>query len=151
MVEELPESPGQDTEVAGGVLSGTETILLVEDNEMVRDMVAELLVDVGYRVQSADHPAKALDLIRQHPEKIDLLLTDVVMPGMNGLQLFEQINAERPDIDRVLYMSGYTNNVIVTSGLLEEETHFLQKPFTSDVLLTKIRKILSSEVIRLES
>lgn len=125
--------------------AGTETILLVEDNEMVRLMTAELLEGLGYRVYVGEYPEHALELVRQIPEKIDLLITDVVMPGMNGQQLFERINAERPDIERVLYMSGYTNNIIVTDGALEEGIHFLQKPFTVDALLTKVRGLLHSE------
>jgi len=121
---------------------GTETILLVEDNEMVRVMTAELLVGLGYKVYIGEHPEHAMEIVRQIPEKIDLLITDVVMPGMNGQQLFERINAERSDIDKVLYMSGYTNNVIVTDGTLEEGIHFLQKPFTVDGLMAKVKGLL---------
>ncbi len=116
---------------------------MVEDNEMVRDMMSDLLEGLGYRVHAADHPEKALELVRQSAGKIDLLVTDVVMPGMNGQQLFKQINAERPDINRVLYMSGYTNNVIVSGGALEEGTHFLSKPFTVDALVAKLRHLLT--------
>ncbi|MSN24598.1 MAG: PAS domain S-box protein [Geobacter sp.] len=121
---------------------GNEVILLVEDNEMVRIMTSDLLKDLGYRVYTEGHPERALELARLIPEKIDLLITDVVMPGMNGQQLFERLNVERPDIDKVLYMSGYTNNVIVTNGSLEEGVHFLQKPFTVDALMEKINLLL---------
>jgi len=123
---------------------GNEVILLVEDNDMVRLMTSDLLQDLGYRVYVEGHPERALELARQIPEKIDLLITDVVMPGMNGQQLFERLNVERPDIGKVLYMSGYTNNVIVTNGTLEEGIHFLQKPFTVDALIEKINELLHS-------
>ncbi|NTV48747.1 MAG: response regulator, partial [Geobacteraceae bacterium] len=74
--------------------------------------------------------------------KIDLLITDVIMPGMNGKQLFERINDERPDIERVLYISGYTNNITVTGISLEGDMHFLPKPFTVDALMAKVRELL---------
>ncbi|MFA7061240.1 MAG: ATP-binding protein [Pedobacter sp.] len=121
---------------------GTGTILLVEDNEMVRVMTTELLEGFGYKVYVGEYPEHALELVRQIPDKIDLLITDVVMPGMNGQQLFERIKAERPDIERVLYISGYTNNIIVTAGALDEGLHFLQKPFTVDGLMTKVKGLL---------
>ena len=121
---------------------GAGTILLVEDNEMVRVMTAELLERFGYKVHVGEYPEHALELVRQIPDKIDLLITDVVMPGMNGQQLFERINAERPDIERVLYISGYTNNFIVTAGALVEGLHFLQKPFTVDGLMARVKGLL---------
>lgn len=142
LVDEKPDSPAPDTEGHVVAPSGNETILLVEDNDMVRVMAAELLEGLGYRVYVAGHPEQALELVGQHPEKIDLVITDVVMPGMNGQQLFERINGQRPDIDRVLYISGYTNNIIVTDGVLEEEIHFLPKPFTLDALVDKVRGLL---------
>ncbi len=122
--------------------AGSETILLVEDNEMVRVMTAELLEGFGYRVHIGVDPEQALELARHIPEKIELLITDVVMPGMNGLQLFERLKTERPDIEHVLYISGYTNNVIVSAGAPEEDIHFLSKPFTVDALLAKVRSLL---------
>ena len=122
--------------------AGVETILLVEDNEMVRAMSTDLLEGLGYTVLVADHPEKALEIVRQATAKIDLVITDVVMPGMNGRQLFEQLTTDHPEIDKVLFMSGYTNNVIVTDGALEEGLHFLQKPFTADAMMTKVRDLL---------
>ncbi len=142
----VDEQPGRADVILAGPASdysGSETILLVEDNEMVRGMTAELLEGLGYRVYVGAHPEEALELVRRIPEKIDLLITDVVMPGMNGQQLFERISAERPEIDRVLYMSGYTNNIIVNAGALEEGIHFLQKPFTLDALMAKVRGLLA--------
>lgn len=139
---EQPDGANAAVEYSTSDHAGTETILLVEDNEMVRSMTAELLEGLGYRVYVGEYPEHALELIKRNPEKIDLMITDVVMPGMNGQQLFERINAERPDIDRVLYMSGYTNNVIVNAGALEEGIHFLQKPFTVDALMSKVKELL---------
>lgn len=121
---------------------GGEVILLVEDNEMVREMTADLLLGLGYRVYVEGHPEQALELAARIPEKIDLLITDVVMPGMNGRQLFERLNVERPDIDKVLYMSGYTNNVFVENGELEDGIQLLQKPFTVDSLIEKVNALL---------
>ena len=142
LVKEQPCEANGVVEYLGSDHAGSETILLVEDNEMVRIMTTDLLKGLGYRVHVAEHPENALELVRQIPEKIDLLITDVVMPGMNGQQFFERINTERPDINRVLYMSGYTNNVIVSDGQLEEGIHFLQKPFTVDGLMAKVRDLL---------
>lgn len=109
---------------------------------MVRVMSSELLGGLGYTVYSAEHPERALEMLKEITEKIDLVITDVVMPGMNGQQLYERITSEHPEIDRVLYMSGYTNNIIVTDGELEEGLHFLQKPFTVDALMDKVKKML---------
>jgi CheY-like chemotaxis protein len=143
---EQPDTSGQDMDGTVPEQRGNETILLVEDNDMVRAMASDLLEGLGYLVYVADNPETALELVRQHPEKIDLLITDVVMPVMNGLQLFERINAERPDIDRVLYMSGYTDNVVVTSGVLAEGIQFLPKPFTVDTFIAKVRGLLTPAV-----
>lgn len=84
-------------------------------------------------------------MVESIAEKIDLVITDVVMPGMNGQQLFERITAAHPEINKVLYMSGYTNNVIVSDGELEQGLHFLQKPFTVDALMTKVTELLRPE------
>ncbi|MFA7402743.1 MAG: PAS domain S-box protein [Pelobacteraceae bacterium] len=125
--------------------SGSAVILLVEDNEMVRVMSSDLLEGLGYTVYCAEHPERALELLKEIPKKIDLVITDVVMPGMNGQQLFERIRTEHPEIDKVLYMSGYTNNVIVTDGNLDDGLHFLQKPFTVDALMAKVKELLQPQ------
>ncbi len=124
---------------------GGGTILLVEDNEMVRVMARDLLESHGYTVIVADHPEKALEIVRHSAAEIDLVITDVVMPGMNGKQLFEQITTDYPRINKVLYMSGYSNNIIVTNGVLEEGLHFLQKPFTDESLMSKIQDLMNPE------
>jgi len=122
--------------------AGAETILLVEDNEMVRTMAVDLLEGFGYTLLVAEHPERALEIVRQTAARIDLVISDVVMPGMNGKQLFEQISTDRPEINKVLYISGYTNNVIVSNGVLEEGLHFLPKPFTADALIAKVMELL---------
>jgi signal transduction histidine kinase len=142
LIDESPAPAAEDPVTYVVDRTGNATILLVEDNDMVRSMATDLLEGLGYWVCAADHPDTALSMVRQHPGRIDLLITDVVMPVMNGLQLFEQINAERPDIDRVLYMSGYAENVIVNAGVVAEEIHFLPKPFTVDTFIAKVQSLL---------
>lgn len=141
LTNELPGTVEQSRQAEDQQQAGRETILLVEDNEMVREMAADLLEGFGYTLLVADHPERALEIVRE-ATKIDLVISDVVMPGMNGKQLFEQITTDRPEIDKVLYMSGYTNNLIVTNGVLEEGLHFLQKPFTADALIAKVTELL---------
>ena len=120
---------------------GSETILLVEDEEAVRDLLREVLQGKGYRVLEARDGFEALRLSTGHSGSIDLLLTDVIMPKMNGRELAERLKPERPKT-KVLYMSGYTDNAIVHRGVLEDGTAFLQKPFTPETLAQKVREIL---------
>jgi two-component system cell cycle sensor histidine kinase/response regulator CckA len=122
-------------------LRGTETILLVEDEDVVREMATEILRDSGYRVLEAKHGPDALVLEKQHSGEIDLMLTDVVMPQMSGRELAEQLTPLRRDM-KVLYMSGYTDDAIVHHGVLEEGTAFIGKPFTPTALARKVREIL---------
>ena len=120
---------------------GRETVLLVEDDPSVRAVVAEVLTQQGYRVLRAPDGQAALELARGHPAAINLLLTDVVMPGMTGRELAEALTAVRPGL-RVLYMSGYTDDAVVRHGVLEEGMPFLQKPFTPRALASKVREVL---------
>jgi PAS domain S-box-containing protein len=121
---------------------GTETVLVVEDEEAVRDLVRTILSGQGYQVLIALDPHDAEEIALQFPAEIHLLLTDVVMPGASGRELASRIVGLRPGI-RVLYMSGYTENVITSGGMLEEGLAFLQKPFSPAVLVQKIREVLS--------
>lgn len=128
---------------------GTETILLVEDQDQVRVMARDVLQAVGYQVLVAATPDEALRVCWDHFGTIDLLLTDVVMPGMGGRELLQKVSEIRASI-KVLYMSGYTDDSIVRHGVLTAEVHFLQKPFSPLALARKVREVLdSSEVLRL--
>jgi len=121
---------------------GTETILLVEDEEAVRELTRIVLTAHGYQVVVAADSADAERLCEEHAGEIQLLLTDVIMPGVSGRELARRITLRRPKM-RVLFMSGYTYNVIAQGGLLEEGTAFLQKPFTPTGLVHKIRDVLN--------
>ncbi len=134
--EQKEESPAQ-------IASGTETILLVEDELAVRKTTQIFLQRMGYTVIPADNPHKALELAEQCAETIDLLITDVVMPGMSGRDLAATIAEQFPAI-KCLYMSGYTADVIAHRGILEKDVAFLGKPFTRDDLAQKVREVLSS-------
>lgn len=120
----------------------TETILLVEDNEVVRVTVRDILQQKGYRVIMAGDGETALQMVRAGT-KMDMLITDVVMPGMNGKELFKKLSKQYLDL-RVLYMSGYTDDIINHHGLLDKQTHYIQKPFSTFALLQKVRDVLSS-------
>lgn len=121
--------------------SGTATILLVEDNVMVREMAVDLLESEGYTVLVADSPLKAQDIERSFDGTIDLLLTDVVMPEMNGMELYESLQDRRPAMP-VLYISGYTNDVVIHEGTLEEQVNFLKKPFTVEQLIERVKQVI---------
>jgi two-component system, cell cycle sensor histidine kinase and response regulator CckA len=122
---------------------GTETLLLVEDEESLRALVSRVLLGCGYTVLEAGSGEEALRVAAEHDGSIDLLLTDVVMPGLGGRQLGEQIRELYPGV-RVLYMSGHTEDAVVRSGVLHEEVPFLQKPFRPTTLTRKIRDILDA-------
>jgi signal transduction histidine kinase/ActR/RegA family two-component response regulator/HAMP domain-containing protein len=124
---------------------GSETILLVEDEDPVRRLVEQLLATAGYTVFTASHGAEALEVAAQQDSRgIDLLLTDIVMPGMSGRELAVQLTSRRPEV-RVLYMSGYTPDVAIRHGVLEASVAYLQKPFAPGDLLQKVREVLDAE------
>jgi PAS domain S-box-containing protein len=124
---------------------GNETIFLVEDEEAVRSVTSRILRRQGYRVVEASGGAAAIRLVEQHAGPIDLLITDVVMPEVNGRQLVEHLLPGRPDL-RVLYVSGYTNDAVVRHGVFESNVDFLQKPFTIEALTGKVRQVLDAAV-----
>ncbi|MDZ7697836.1 MAG: PAS domain S-box protein [Deltaproteobacteria bacterium] len=118
-----------------------ETVLLVEDNPDILEAGREMLEELAYRVTAAGGPEEALKWAGETPDRINLLMTDVIMPGMNGRELAEQITAARPET-RILFMSGYTADAIAHHGVLEKGVHFLQKPFTLITLARKVRAVL---------
>jgi CheY-like chemotaxis protein len=122
---------------------GTETILLAEDNDGLRKLATRLLKPAGYTVLEAATAEEALRLLERHEGSVHLLISDVVMPGMSGRQLAEQIAQTHPGM-KVLYMSGYTSDTIVRRGVLEADMPFLTKPFTAPALLQKVREVLDS-------
>ena len=128
----------------GAMLGGSETVLLVEDEEVILNLGKMMLEKLGYHVFAAGTPSVALRLAKMHAGEIQLLITDVIMPEMNGRDLVQSINRIQPGIKN-LYISGYTANVIVHRGVLDEGVHFLQKPFSLKNLAEKVRKVLDQD------
>jgi PAS domain S-box-containing protein len=122
---------------------GSETVLLVEDEDSVRQLVQELLESVGYEVLTAARPAEALRLAADYAGPLHLLVTDVVMPQMDGPELAQRLRGLRPDV-RVLYLSGYSPGIVADRGVLENGGTFLQKPFSAEALETKVRETLDA-------
>jgi PAS domain S-box-containing protein len=120
---------------------GGETILVVEDNDMVRSTACEMLRRLGYQVLAADSEQGCYQVADSHDGLIDLLLTDVILSKSNGKEVYEKLRTKRTGM-RVLYMSGYTSNVIVHHGVLDEGVHFIQKPLSLQLLSSKIREVL---------
>jgi len=141
----LPKSEQvlEDTKSAADapIATGTETVLVVEDEATILDLIKSVLEHNGYTVLTAQKPSQALAQAVDHPGDIHLLITDVVMPEMNGKELKERMIQIRPAI-KVLYMSGYTSNVIMHRGVLENNVHFMQKPFSIRGLTDKVRSVL---------
>ena len=127
---------------APSVLKGEETILVVEDEAMLRELACLFLQESGYMVLEAANGAEAMEVSKRHQGPIHLLMTDAIMPGMGGRELAQKLHAERPET-KVLYVSGYTDDTVLRNGLLEAGTAFLQKPFTRDSLGRKVRTVLA--------
>ena len=121
-----------------------KTVLVVEDNEMVRQMLVAELTGEGAKVLSAERPDSALKLLAEYTGVVDALLTDVVLPGMNGAVLAMRVREARPEV-RVVFMSGYTADEVVRKGVLEEQVEFLQKPFTPDSLIRRLQRVLARD------
>ncbi|GFO70341.1 hypothetical protein GMLC_39200 [Geomonas limicola] len=130
------QRPGEAT-----AQKGQETVLVVEDEEAVLSMAQQILTRQGYRVLAANSPAEAIRLTREHTGEIALLITDVVMPEMSGRDLAAQLLRENPNL-KLLFMSGYTSDIVTHHGVLDEGTYFLQKPFSRGELATKVREVL---------
>jgi CheY-like chemotaxis protein len=137
-VEAAEEAPRtQHAQVAGG----NETILVCEDDPKIRELVERMLVKQGYHVLIATSPLDAARIAREDGPAIDLLLTDVIMPQMNGFELAREVHEARPET-RVIYMSGYTDNHMAGSLELDDDVPFIQKPFTAAALSEVVRGVL---------
>ncbi|HUF90899.1 MAG TPA: ATP-binding protein, partial [Candidatus Limnocylindria bacterium] len=140
-VEAAPETGA--TAATGGAAPGTETILLVEDEESVRELAQELLESLGYVVVAAANGPEALAVCGRPEQRIDLMLTDVIMPQMSGKETAVQARRLRQDL-KVLYMSGYTDDALGRHGVLDSDITLLEKPFSRDALATKVRGVLDA-------
>jgi DNA-binding NtrC family response regulator len=118
-----------------------ETVLLVENEQDVREIAQVALQNEGYRVLTANNAEEAIELANSHPDPIDLVLTDVVMPGMSGRALADTLCETRPEM-KVLFMSGFTGDMTLRHGVLQGEVNFIAKPFTFATILAKVRKVL---------
>jgi CheY-like chemotaxis protein len=138
-------APATERAPQAAAVRGTETLLLVEDEHQVRELMRDILRDQGYQVLTARDGMEALQLAKVHDRAIHLLLTDVVMPRLSGKALADQLRPDRPEM-RVLFTSGYTDDAIVHHGVLDEGVHFLSKPFDSEALSQKVRDVLDGRV-----
>jgi CheY-like chemotaxis protein len=132
---EAPEGPKD--------FSGTETVMVVEDEPTVRDLAVEVLTRNGYSVIQAEHGKACLDILDGHDGPLDLLLTDVVMPGLNGRELFEEVKNRFPSV-KVIYMSGYSEDIVTHRGVLYDGLPFIQKPFAVNDLASQVRAVLET-------
>ncbi|HVR86661.1 MAG TPA: response regulator [Planctomycetota bacterium] len=143
-IDEAPQRASKD-EARSRARRGTETVLLAEDSDVVRRLLRELLISNGYTLLEARHGLEALEIARTFEGRIDLLVTDMVMPQMSGRELAAQLGPERPEM-KILFMSGYTEDAIARHGVLDPGTAFLEKPFTPDSLAKKVRELLDHRV-----
>jgi CheY-like chemotaxis protein len=125
-------------------LSGSETILLVEDEDAVRNLASRALRKQGYTVMEAAHGGEALDIVQRLEVPVDLLVTDVVMPQVSGRELVEKLAVLSPETE-VIYMTGYTDDAIIHHGVLDSGIELIQKPFKPRVLLEKVREVLDGK------
>jgi CheY-like chemotaxis protein len=135
--------PMAGVEAAARTRASGESVLLVEDDEILRDLLGEVLQEEGYVVVAAAEPGEALRSARAHDGAIDLVITDVVMPNMSGFLLAKELRSRQPNL-RVLYMSGYTDQVLADHGELNDDDPFIRKPFGNDSLLEKVREVLDA-------
>ncbi len=140
-VEAATEAPAAAPTVGGPVRGGTETVLLLEDEASLRAVIRDVLETAGYSVLDAGRPETALSTAEAHDGPIHLMLTDIIMPQMNGREVAQRIRAKRPRVS-VLYMSGYTQEIIDHRGILEPGVDFIAKPFEANALLRRVREIL---------
>jgi two-component system, cell cycle sensor histidine kinase and response regulator CckA len=140
-IEEIPQQLEIEKPASSSMLKEEVTILLVEDERIVREIAVKMLERLNYDVLHASNGNEALEIAQNYSGVIDLLITDVVMPGMNGRELSERLQQMRPDI-KVLFTSGYTENSIAHHGIIEKDLSFIGKPYSSRQLAKKIRQLL---------
>jgi len=140
------KKPGnvEETAIAEDILYGNETILFVEDEEEVCRFASESLVSLGYDVSKAHNGRKALELIKNDYQKFDLIITDLIMPELNGKEFIDKVKQFFPEV-KAIYVSGYTDNHIVNNGLLEKGVNFIHKPYSIKTLAATVRKVLDAE------
>ncbi|MEZ4614943.1 MAG: response regulator [Caldilineaceae bacterium] len=126
------------------IVGGSETILLVEDDDMVRNLAQAALRWYGYNIVATENGDQAIAICQHTTDRIHLLLTDIVMPGMNGTQVADTLTSLKPDV-AVLFMSGYTASIIVHHGVLNDRTELIEKPFSPDQLARKVRSVLDKQ------
>jgi DNA-binding NtrC family response regulator len=117
------------------------TVLLVEDEDLIRHLAEQILVEAGYRVLTAANASEAMEIAERASERLDLLLTDVVMPGVSGTDLAHRLLRHHPEM-RILYMSGYSDSLIFRYGVLQERAAFLRKPFSAEALERRVGELL---------
>ncbi|MGD0211001.1 MAG: PAS domain S-box protein, partial [Desulfomonilia bacterium] len=139
-VEGAPETLVSTAKVSIGK-KGHETVVVAEDDDGVRELTFDILQKHGYRVITASNTGELFQALHDYDGSVDMLLTDVIMPGMNGRELFEKLKSSYPEL-KVIFMSGYTDDVIAHHGILEEGMHFIQKPFSINLLTDKVRSVL---------
>jgi DNA-binding response OmpR family regulator len=130
--------------VVGAAVGGNEIILLVEDEPAILKMTARILQSLGYDVITASNPGEAVRLVKEFKAEIHLLMTDVIMPGMNGRDLADRLMTLKKGM-RCLFMSGYTSDIVANQGVLSEGVSFIQKPFSQKELAAKIRDVFNEE------
>ena len=135
-------SPELENNFSKVTTRGTETVLLVEDEPDILAVTKMMLERKGYTVLAANSPEESIQLAETHAHQIDLLLTDVVMPGMNGRDLARHLVSIHPEL-KCLFMSGYTAHVIAQHGVLEQSVRFIEKPFSLNTLASKVREVLT--------
>jgi two-component system cell cycle sensor histidine kinase/response regulator CckA len=143
-VEDTVDSVVPPLQATWASAEGSETILLVEDEECVRQLIRETLQCKGYKILEADRGDTALRIAAGHAGRIDLLISDVVLPGMAGKELGSKLLANNPNT-KVLYLSGYTEEAIIHQGMLDAGVAFLQKPFMLQALARKVRDVLNTK------
>ena len=131
-------------QLQGSMIGGHETVLVVEGESSILDICRIMLEQQGYEVLAASTPTEAIELAGGHSGEIHLLITDMVMPGMNGRDLAKRFLSIYPDM-KCLFMSGYTPNMIAHQGILDEGVYFIQKPFSRNDLTTRVREILDQK------